>query len=247
MDRIRKRHMHPGHQGGDKKWFGFALLMLGLFILAKKLNFFDIGWHDAWPWMVIAIGMFIALKSKFRNNAWWILTLIGVSHLIPVFYIGEVSSKTLLIPAVMIVLGLVIIFRPARKKKLWDDRCGSNIPIVTSSESTLNIDVTFGGHKEIVTSKDFKGGSISTTFGGAEVNLMNADSTDKTINLNMKVAFGGVELVVPSHWQVKNEISNTLGSVEDNRNIYTHGGGEEQTTLVLTGSCSFGSIEIKSY
>jgi hypothetical protein len=107
--------------------------------------------------------------------------------------------------------------------------------------------VTFGGHKEVVTSKDFKGGSISTTFGGAEVNLMNADSTDKTISLNMKVAFGGVELVVPSHWQVKNEISNTLGSVEDNRNIYTHGGGEEQTTLVLTGSCSFGSIEIKSY
>lgn len=247
MDRVRKRHMHPGHQGGDKRWFGFALLMVGLFILAKKLNFFDIAWHDAWPWMVIAIGIFIALKSKFRNNAWWILTVIGVSHLIPVFYIGDVSSKALLIPAVLIVLGLVIIFRPARKKKLLNDRCGDYIRTVTSNESTLNVDVTFGGHKEVVTSKDFKGGSISATFGGAEINLMNADSTDKTINLNMKVAFGGVELIVPSHWQINNEISATLGSVEDNRNIYTQGSSEEKTTLVLTGSCSFGSIEIKSY
>ncbi|MBZ0098635.1 MAG: cell wall-active antibiotics response protein, partial [Taibaiella sp.] len=132
-------------------------------------------------------------------------------------------------------------------KKLWDDRCGSNIKTVANGDSVLNVDVTFGGHKEIVTSKDFKGGNVSTTFGGAEINLMNADSTDKTITLNMRVSFGGIELIVPSHWLIKNEISNTLGSVEDNRNIYTQGGSEEKITLVLTGSCSFGSIEIKSY
>ncbi len=248
MDRVRQRHMHPGHHRGDKRWFGFALLLVGLFILLRKLNFFDMEWHDAWPWMIIAVGMFIALKSKFRNNAWWILTLIGVAHLIPVFEIVDgVSSKELFVPAVLILLGLVVIFRPARKKKLWDDRCGSNIKTVTNGDSVLNVDVTFGGHKEIVTSKDFKGGNVSTTFGGAEINLMNADSTDKTITLNMRVSFGGIELIVPSHWLIKNEISNTLGSVEDNRNIYTQGGSEEKITLVLTGSCSFGSIEIKSY
>lgn len=239
--------MHPQQRGGDKKWFGFALLMVGLFILLKRFDFFDLDFHDAWPWMVIAVGVFIGIKSRFRNNAWWILTLIGVSHMIPVFYIGDVSSKALLIPLFLIILGLVIIFRPSRKKKFWDDRCGENIKTVMNSESVLNVDVTFGGHKEVVTSKDFKGGNISATFGGAEINLINADSIEKTITLNMRIAFGGVELVVPSHWLIKNEISNTLGSVEDNRNIYTHGGSEEQITLVLAGSCNFGSIEIKSY
>lgn len=248
MNRVRQRHMHPGHGGGDKKWLGFTLLAIGSVILLRKLDLFYFDWHSMWPFILIFIGGVIGLKSRFRNNAWWILAVIGIAHLIPVFTIWGVTSKALLIPLGMIALGLIIIFKPSRKKKLWNERCESNIKTVTNNDSVLNIDVTFGGHKEIITSKDFKGGNISTTFGGTEINLMNADSTEKTINLNVKVAFGGVEIVVPSHWQIKNEISSTAGSVEDNRNMHTHAGNDdEKITLVLSGSCNFGSIEIKSY
>ena len=111
----------------------------------------------------------------------------------------------------------------------------------------LNIDVTFGGRKEIVTSKDFKGGTISATFAGAEVNLMQADSTTQPMTLDVRVAFGGVELIVPSHWEIQNNITPAFGSVEDQRIIRTPNSGEEKKVLALRGSCSFGSIEIKSY
>lgn len=239
-----RRHRH----GGDKRWFGLILLFIGTIILLRKLDLFYFDFHSMWPWIVITIGAMIGVKSKFRNNAWWILILVGTAHLIPVFTILGVTSKALLIPVTMIMLGLVFIFRPQRKKKLWNERCEDNIKTITNNDNLLNVDVTFGGHKEIVTSKDFKGGKVSTTFGGTEINLMNADATEKTISIDLKVSFGGVEIIVPSHWEVKNEISNTLGSVEDNRNIRTGTGNEEENiTLVLTGSCSFGSIEIKSY
>src|SRR5690606_35709869 len=153
----------------------------------------------------------------------------------------------LLIPAMMIILGLVFIFRPS-KKKSWDGTCDNNIRTVTNNDSTVNIDVTFGGHKEIVTSKDFKGGKVSTTFGGTEINLMNADSTGSTILIHLNIAFGGVELIVPSHWLIQNELTTTLGNLEDNRNIHTQPGDiEHSITLVLSGSCNFGNIEIKSY
>lgn len=247
MNQVRHRHryMHQ-KQGGDKRWFGFALLMIGVVVLLNK--FMDFDYHSLWPWILIGIGVIVGLKNKFSNNAPYILIAVGVAHVIPVFYIMGVSSKALLVPAALIGLGLLFIFRPGSKKKTWSERCESGIRTVTNNENVLNVDVTFGGHKEIVTSKDFKGGNISTTFGGSEINLMNADSTEKTLTLNLKVSFGGVELIVPSHWQIKNEISNTLGNVEDNRNVYTYGGEQKEIiTLVLTGTCNFGNIEIKSY
>lgn len=250
MNRVRQRHMnmhHGGHRGKDKRWFGVALLIVGLVIMLKKFDVFYFDFHSMWPWILITIGLLMGIKNKFSNIAPFILMGIGLAHLIPVFTIWGVTSKALLIPLSMILLGLFIIFKP-RKQKLWDERCQGNIRTVTNNDSELNVDVTFGGHKEVVTSKNFKGGNISTMFGGSEINLMNADNPDKTIALNLKVSFGGVELIVPSHWQVKNEISNTLGSVEDNRVIQTYGGEHTDiVTLVLAGSCNFGSIEIKSY
>jgi hypothetical protein len=108
--------------------------------------------------------------------------------------------------------------------------------------------VTFGGRKEIVTSKDFRGGNISATFAGCEVNMIQADSTTQPMVINLKVSFGGVEIIVPSHWELQNEIEPTFGSVEDHRSIRTPASAsEEKKVLVLRGSCNFGSIEIKSY
>lgn len=250
MRHIRDRHRPMGeHRGrGDKKWFGVTILIIGVFILLRKLDLFYFSWHSMWPWILIAIGAMIGAKNRFQNHAWWILILIGTAHLVPVFTIFGVTSKALLVPVAMIVLGLIFIFRPSKKKNWNGKSCDNNIRTVTNNDSTLNIDVTFGGHKEIVTSKDFKGGRVSTTFGGTELNLMNADSTETTIPLHFSVSFGGVELVVPSHWQVKNELTTTLGNVEDNRNIHTQSGDVEKViTLVLSGSCNFGNIEIKSY
>jgi len=122
----------------------------------------------------------------------------------------------------------------------------NNTNTFTTSDNTINIDVTFGGRKEFVTSKDFKGGTISTVFGGCEVNLMQADTTEKTMVLDIKVSFGGVELIVPSHWDIQNEVNPAFGSIEDERTIQT-ATAEDRKTLIIKGSCSFGSVEIKSY
>lgn len=244
---LRNKTRRRGKHGGDKRWLGLVLLLVGSFLMLRRLDVFDFSWHDMWPWALIAVGIGIGLKSKFRNNASWILLVIGTVHLIPVFTIWGVSSTALAVPAALILLGIIIILNPSKKKN-WSNRCENNMRTVTNGDSTLNIDVTFGGHKEVVTSKDFKGGRISTTFGGTEVNLMNADTKEGILTINLNVSFGGVELIVPSHWEIKNEVSTSMGSVEDNRAVYTAPGTvEKKVTLVLTGSCTIGSVEIKSY
>ena len=242
-DADRCRNNRNSHKG-DKMFFGFLLLGIGLLLMMKKLGLFFITWHTLWPFILIAIGLGIGIKKNFRNNMWWILILIGVAHIIPEFEVmNGVWSSSLIWPFAFMLGGFMMILRSGKKNKPMD-----KFEVVTSNENLLNIDVTFGGRKEIVTSKDFKGGNITTTFGGAEVNMIQADSTTQPMVLNLKVSFGGVELIVPSHWELQNEIEPTFGSVEDHRSVRTpQSSGEEKKVLILKGNCSFGSIEIKSY
>lgn len=248
MTRIRDRH-RPPRSSSDKRWLGLVLLIIGSVIMLRKLDLFYFNFHSMWPWILITIGVLLGIKHKFRNSAPFILITIGVVHLIPVFEIFGTSSKELVIPAIIIGVGLIFLLKPHRKKKRWQSsKCEDNIKVVTSDDNLLNIDVSFGGHKEIVTSKNFKGGRVSTTFGGTEINMINADSVDKSITIDVRVSFGEVELIVPSHWQLQNEISSILGSVEDKRSLLTQPADSSNTiTLILSGSCTFGSVEIKSY
>lgn len=246
MTQIRKRHRVNKEE--DKKWFGLILLLIGSIILLKKFDLFYFDFHSMWPWVLIIVGTAIGIKNKFRKNAWWILILIGAANLIPIFTIFGVSTKALIVPVTLIVFGLVLILKPGRKKKPFSSRYTDSGDFVTNSDGSLNVNVTFGGHKEIVTSKEFNGGRVSTTFGGAEINLTNADNSTKQINLDLKVAFGEIEIIVPPHWEIKNEISTSLGNVEDNRVTYKRSLSDEAPiVLTLVGSCSFGNIEIKSY
>lgn len=244
---MRRYHHHPDfhrHRKGDKLTFGLIIILVGTFLLLKKLHiipFFD--WHTFWPLILICIGLLIGVRKRFQHNAWWILVLIGTAYSIPEFMIMGTSSATLMFPIALIIGGLFVVFR-SRKKNDWKQ----GMEVVTNGENYLNIDVTFGGHKEIVTSKDFRGGNVNTTFGGVEVNMIQADSSTQPMVLNLSVSFGGVELIIPSHWELQNEVHSTMGSVEDHRAIRTSSiTTEEKKILVLKGSCSFGSIEIKSY
>lgn len=242
-------HQHPDrfrrhqHRKGDKIFFGLAIALAGLFLMLRKLHmlpYFD--WQTFWPFILIGMGLFIGIKKRFHNHAWWILILIGSANLIPEFTIHGTSSTALVVPAALIIGGLLMIFRSKNRNAYLD-----KMEIVTNAEDTLNIDVTFGGRKEIVTSQNFRGGTISTTFGGTEINMVQANCTMPVV-LNLKVSFGGVELIVPSHWELQNDIQPTFGSVEDHRSIRTvPPANEEKKILILKGNCSFGSIEIKSY
>lgn len=242
-DNWNNRH-HYRRNRGDKTVFGIIVLLVGVALMLHTLDIIPIlRWHTLWPYVLIVIGILSGIKHKFANMGAWVLIFIGCAFAIPSMEIwnGHYTDE-LVAPLALIGLGGFIVLR-SRKKKYFIQQMSTN----TNNDDMLNIDVTFGGKKEIVTSKDFKGGSISATFAGAEVNLMQADSTTQPIILDIRVAFGGVELIVPSHWDIKNEIAPSFGSVEDHRIVRTPNTGEEKKILTLKGSCSFGSIEIKSY
>ncbi len=231
----------------NKKFLGILIIVIGIIALLKQVFLFPI-WHfrDAWPFLLIAIGIFIGIKNRFQTIAPYILIGIGLFHLIPnfSFFVGDriVYSRHLAVPMALIGIGAIFMLNQ-RKKKSFPHTFTTN----TASEDLLNVDITFSGRKEFVTSKNFQGGNINAAFGGAEINLMQADSPSDLIILNVRVNFGGVDMTVPANWIVKNEIETTFGSVEDQRKLQSGAFVENQKTLVLRGSCNFGGVEIKSF
>jgi predicted membrane protein len=233
-------------RSGGKALFGFIIILLGVGIFLKQLDLLPhIYLQFTWPIILIVIGLFIGLRNGFRSIAPFILIAIGIFNLIPgfTFNIGdnEVDSEEVVAPAILVLAGLILVFKPG-KKKHWN----ASGNVTTFSENTVVADVVFGGRKEIITSKDFRGGRISATFGGCEINMLQADATEQVIVLEIRATFGGCELVVPANWEVKNEIDTILGSVQDERSIRNPETGTRKT-LVLRGSCFCGGVEIKSF
>lgn len=235
------RRPHPA----SRMFFGLGIAVVGIVLMLKTLGILPPFVRFSWPLILLIIGGLIGVKNSFRGNAWWILMLVGGAHLIPAFEILGKSSRHLVWPLGLVIFGIMIAFRP-RRYNFRNHHKPNNVAHVTD-DSRLIIDVTFGGRKEIITAKDFKGGDVSVSFGGSEINLTQADIFEDNAVLNFNISFGSVELIVPSNWEIVNEIHPTMGSVDDERVIHASSPGEVRKKLILRGNCSFGSIEIKSY
>lgn len=252
---MRKHNFYQGDypQYGENRQknrfvFGIAIAILGTVMLLKTMGLIPhFSFWQIWPVVLIVVGILSGIKHNFRNNAWWILILIGGANLTPQFMIFGRPSTDYVWPAAVIITGLAIALRPRNNK--FQPSCSPKhkLHTIINTEGTLNVDVTFGGRKEVVTSKEFKGGNISVVFGGCELNLTQADFPEPLVAIDFRVSFGGVELVVPPHWEIQNDINPSFGSVEDERMIQANPNTENKKILKLTGNCSFGSIEIKSF
>ena len=236
---------YVAHRQRNKRIFGLGIAFFGVLFLLKALGI--LSWYHislSWPIILIAVGLFTGIKHNFRNHSWWILIFIGVANLVPEFTIMGHPSDHFIWPLALIVAGVMIAFRPRKF-----ERCQPQWNYVSSvnAEGMIDINVAFGGKKEMITSKDFKGGMVDVNFAGCELNLSQADMTTQSVVLEFRVSFGGVEMVVPSNWDIQNEISPSFGSVEDERIMQTGTGFDQRKILILRGSVSFGSIEIKSY
>lgn len=217
---------------------GVLIVLIGAALLGRRLGLFFLPFH-IWPLVLVAIGIFSGIKHQFRNFGSWALITLGVLFMIPRFLVFGVMSTHLVGPILLVILGIYVIAKPRRR--FWKDNHDAPIAM---DEDMIHLDVTFGERSSVVTSKNFKGGIVSNTFGETRINLLQADSIEPMV-LDLKVSFGSVEILVPSHWDVEFQINNSFASVEDKRymRVVTT---DDKRTLILKGSCSFGSVVVKS-
>lgn len=239
---------------------GFVLLGIGALLLMEKMGYFFPSWVFTWKMLLIALGIFVGARHLFHGLGWLIPIMIGLlflaDDLIPGFQI-----RPFIWPIVIVIIGLIMIFRPKRRyygPHSWHSKWrhknhrfyrGYNWQQVNEEDSSdddrLEAVVVFGSTKKNIISKDFKGGEVVCVFGGAEINLSQADINGKVV-LEFVQVFGGTTLIVPPHWQVNyQETVAFLGGIEDKRTDNKN--TEPNKILVLKGTSVFGAIDIKSY
>ncbi|HXH99176.1 MAG TPA: DUF5668 domain-containing protein [Sphingobacteriaceae bacterium] len=235
---------------------GFILLAIGGIMLLKNFGFFFPGWIFSWPMILIVIGLYTGSKNNFSNTGSYILLLIGGVFLIQRFF-DDIEIKAFFLPALFIFVGFWIIFgkkKHVNKNWDWDKRTDidPHVPINEgqSTNSAFGDDwvdsvSVFGGIKKTVMSKNFKGGEVVNIFGGAEINLMQADFSQPAV-FEVTQIFGGTKIILPPHWIVQSEMAAIFGGIEDKRPQQMASEVSEKI-IIIKGTSIFGGISIVSF
>jgi predicted membrane protein len=216
-------------------WFGAVLVAVGAGLLAEQLYpALEFGQWVAklWPLAIILLGAIVLLT---RASTWmggiFILVLGGFIQLIALGILSE-NVWGLLFPALLILVGILVIFRLGRT-------AGS----VGKSVYGLDHFVVFSGMNVRPRISNFRGGSVTAAFGGANIDLRDSVLAQEGARLELTAAFGGIDLILPQNWKL------------DIDGIPLFGGWSNKTAPsasaegpVLTVRClaMFGGIELKN-
>lgn len=245
--RFRHRYRKNHHPAG-RVLAGLVLVIVGVVLFMKKSGVIFPVWFFSWPVLLITIGIFFGAKRLFRGAGWVICILIGTAFLMERIY-PDMSLTRFVWPALIILFGVGMMFSSRKRtwgNRKWDEWKECSIAEgCVSSEDKLESTSIFGGVKKNIISKNFRGGEITCIFGGAEINLQQAD-IQGTVEIELTQIFGGTKLTVPANWQVRHEATTAiLGGIEDNRQAGVT--EDESKVLVLKGTVIFGGVEIKSF
>ncbi|MFC1633110.1 LiaF domain-containing protein [Patescibacteria group bacterium] len=225
-------------------WIGIILLILGLAFLIDQTGLLSsygvgFGWMVGtfWPLILIVIGLFLVLRKSLTGG--FILLVLGF-----LFQISELTSYSfwaLFWPIVIIAIGLSILLGRTRtaKQKISERNNGS----AKTDESTIDQQVVFAGKEVTLTSKNFKGGSLQSTFGSLKLDLTKAKLARTGATLEINSTFGSIEVIVPENMPILSDGTPILGGWE---NKYNTTSTKKGPTLHISGQSVLGSVEIKN-
>ncbi len=210
-------------------FFGALIVAAGTLLLLDNADVLDAGevistW---WPAVIILAGILTFAANPRHWPVAVIITAVGVAFLLSSLDIVEIGS--IVIPVAIILVGLLVIF-------------GRGLGSRVEAGDRVNSFNVFSGSEVASHSKEFKGGSVSAIFGGAEVDLRDALPANDAL-LDVFTAFGGVELKVPSGWHVAVKGLPLFGGID---NVTA----KEQLpdgapVLAVNATVLFGGLEIK--
>lgn len=220
-----------------KSFFGFALLFVGSFFLLKREFDLDFGIAPyIWPLGLIILGIYLITKKKKEDK---ILEEIRKSW--------DSGSKTgsAFSNSPKVEEAKVVEEESNAENSQSFQNSGFTRTTGTSFTDRINIDAIFSGVNRRMMTKNFQGGKITAAFGGADIDLTQADFNG-AVTIQVDIIFGGVKLIVPPHWDIRTEVTNIAAGLEDKR-FFREGGVDTNKIVVLRGTILFGGLEIKSF
>ena len=212
---------------------GIIVIIIGILALLGAAGLFNFGdivsrW---WPLTLVIGGALLFISNPGRQRL-WPAVMVGAGIFLQLRELDLVHFNVwqLLWPVVIIGVGVSVLLNKTGQR------------LKPSTDNNTTVSVLFSGSDIKNHSEDYKGGSLSSTMGGIELDLRDA-TIKKTATLNVFVLMGGIELTVPKGWKVQSNVTPILGGV-DARALATPEPGAP--TLIITGDVLLGGINIKN-
>ena len=220
--------------------WGIVLVIIGglLGCRAAGLIEFDTIFFDGWWTLFIIIPCAIcAITEKGHRVGNLIGLLVGVALLLAcqdVISFGLLWK--LLVPAIIIIIGLALIFKSAFNKQI-----SAEIKNLSGKIDDAEISAVFSGQNVDMKGEKFTGKKVSAVFGGLKLDLREAIIKEDVV-IDANAVFGGIDILVPENVNVKVKSSAVFGGVKSKREKAAN---EKDPTIFVNGSALFGGIEIK--
>ncbi|HPG73238.1 MAG TPA: hypothetical protein PLM49_03040, partial [Bacteroidales bacterium] len=156
-----------------KVTLGLFLVAAGILLILGRSGLIEpkhMEYIFSWQSLLVALGVLFLISNPRSVVFSSILILVGGFFLYSEIVSLPIETRNIFWPIILVLLGLVMIFKRfshKTPKKTFDH-------VESFSDEYVDKNIVFGGSKTVVTSKNFRGGSISTVFGGCELILTEA-------------------------------------------------------------------------
>jgi predicted membrane protein len=216
-------------------------VIAGLFLVIRNTGFFPEFIDNvifSWPMLLVAIGLVMTLGAT-EKTAGIIVMAVGGFFMIPLIFRETFHMYNMFWPTIFIIVGLIFILS---RRRGW---AGASKE-VAGDDYVDYVNVFSGGERQVV-SQNFRGGKITSVFGGIELDLTKSMLATGVAELEVACVFGGATIIVPDDWNVKIEVTPVLGGFSDSRKLIPGRTIDSTKQLLIKGAVVFGGGEVKSY
>ena len=218
-------------------FLGIILILIGVLYIFKIAtnSVFDIFFDGWWSLFIIIPCLYDMIKNKI-NTGNLIGAGIGVILLLSAQdYFESIDLWKLTVPAILILIGLSIIFRKKNNPSYFyqKENCqNGKVP---------GYSAIFGGIEPNFNGLLFEGSKVTAVFGGVDLNLRNAIIT-KDCFIDVVATFGGVDIYLPSNVKVIVNSTPIFGGYD---NSFISNTLPDAPIVTINASCIFGGMDIK--
>ncbi len=244
--------MVQNNQSGGRIFIGAILIVCGALFLLKNFNFIDLNIADflfSFPSVFIFVGIISFLNS---SQKWFGIVLIAVGSSMHISHYYDIDFGAFIFPLILIGLGFMILVKHNKHSKgsiaqeiheiHERHQMGSAEEV---REDRLEVISIFSGSEKYFISDNFKGGNVTSIFGGNEIYLTDCKLAEGENIIEVVAIFGGTTIYVPKEWNVIVDVFPIFGGFATKGKRNPISVIEKDRVLRIKGIVVFGGGEIK--
>ncbi len=228
----------------SKVLLGLMLVGAGVCVALDVLGILDINYSallDGWWTLFIIIPCLISVIGNGPNTGNILGLGIGVLLFLGSRDIIEYGMAfKLIVPAIIIAVGVGIIFKQLLKKDKSDKKIDDKFK-KSNADGGEDYTSAFSGQDVNFSGETLKSFTANAIFGGMKFDFRGATLSEDIV-IEASAIFGGIDFIVPEDMPIKVKSTSIFGGIG---NKHGNAGDAGMPCIYIKGTCLFGGMEIK--